>query len=408
MASNGLFVDDASVNSLLDNLIVSAQQSVDATQANATTSQRDVTFTADTLCEGIEAVNILLSSSRLSLLPRLLEKDNNTDEPGRAQTVLAAALTTMVRIIRANMANIALRERAEEQARDAVAQLNSARAAAASANGRATTAADTAASARRRADAVVREQETAARRYTAEITELKTRLQVAIGREKTLIQEGQRREKEMALLKQRVHTIISTSRNKPVIQRVTFATSQRQSCQRPKTDSRRTVDQRARAAEETPFRVSEYENACFRNLLRAVQEELDELLFFCDNDGEIVPVSQEDGEQDSITKTGDHNEENQHQNYNSTTNLGNDSEKNEHHGYVYDECDGNDDNDQEKTEDYELQEGTPWAAVLSTHNVASAPTEDQMRLPFEMIQEEFEESLERKFQIVRSALTSTR
>lgn len=386
--------DDASINNLLDDLISSAKKDSDVKSIDATTSQNDVIFTCDTVHEGIDAANVLLLAAHQEELPHLEEDEREKCDHYDTRTVLAATLTALVRMTRANAANVTLREQAEARVRDAAIQLESADESAASFRQRMEAAIDSATAARRRADVTTREKDSIIRKYTGETGELKTRLQAAIGREKMLVQTVQRKEKDIALLKQRVHAIVNSSRTTPVLQRITSASSVDFPSNRSLPDSRRLSEKKASRAETARLRVCEEENHRFRNLLRAVQEELDDLLVNCDRSASSSPHTSANNEARIDKKSQSNSEcDKENEQADAITVEGNEEEENESQDAMSDKT------------DEKVLPCMSSMTLLSNCNIVPAPTEKQMSLPFEMIREEFESSLERKFEILRSVLT---
>lgn len=429
--------DDAVLNSFLDDLITSARTDVETTKADATTSQHDQTFTPNNLHEALEAANLLLHSVNLPYLPSLIDSStstlaslnlNKTDLPNyhhkdninddgddsfnnqqaqrprpNIQSVLSATLTTLVRVLRANAANISIRQRAEASLQHTEMELQSSQTTLSTLHTRLESVKDSAASSKRKYDAVLRTRDTDVKKSLVETAELRAKLQTAVTREKALAQEVQKRDKETALLKQRVHALISAPRGAPVLQRITttggFGGS---GVKRVIGDSKKEVRERAKAIEEARLRVVEDENKVFRDLLRAVQEELDDLIVACDDDhdhdGSGVVV-QNDKVSESVTAITEKIEEERK--------VDGEGNADREVGDMNTATEANEKAQDGTGDGKELAEGTPWETILSTRDVAPAPTEDQMRLPFDMIREEFEESLEKKFLLIRTALTDS-
>lgn len=456
MATQVNHSDDAMLNNFLDDLILSARNDVDTRNIDATTSHHDVVFTPDTLHDGINAVNSLLATTGIPLLPNLVagsrrpplppsnglpplppppgkdpmlppssqhnlqpnnnrstiqdqrqENVNNSNiaeshkvkpvvashsKSSNVQTVLAAALSALVRICRANGANLDLRQRAEARTLELEAELASARKSNNSLRTRAESAKDSAAAAKRKADSMTRERDNLTRKHAAETTELRARLQTAISREKSLVQKLQQRDKEGALLKQRVLTLIENPRGTPMLQRITSARSvvsgmasgsPKKGKTRAGLDLRKDTSSKEKSVINARTEIIEDENQTFRSLLRAIQEELDDLVVIC-------PEHPSDEH-----STADDNHEAQNE----------DGEARENEEDTDEEGEETTDGADFSTPRMTLQHKRSYDG-LSAHDIPPAPTEEQMRMPFELIREDFEESLERKFLFVRNALSS--
>lgn len=167
------------LNNFLDDLILSTRNDVDARNIDALTSQHEVVFTQETLHHGIKAVNILLAATMIPVLPNWVatsrrpplrpcrglpplpkppKKDHdlrpNTSrntiqdqlqenvkisnitegqkhkpvvsshsKSSTVEVVLAAALSALVTICRANEANSDFRQPAEAQTMELEAEL---------------------------------------------------------------------------------------------------------------------------------------------------------------------------------------------------------------------------------------------------------------------------------------------
>lgn len=383
MRLNPSYADDDSVNGLLDKLITNAQSASNVVDADPINSQQDVMFDATTVVEGLDAVNNILTRTGFSSpLPALSDDSSNT------KTVLAAAISTLIRLSRANAANIKLRQQAETLSRDTCNRLEQLRNELSSTRQKTETLAASAARAQQQAAAAMQALGESEHRHGQEVSELRGNIQKYSAKERQLLKEAKRREGEFAKLRQRVHELIKTSNsNKPLMPRVTFApTSSSARTRTPVTDkdnlSRSTAIQNADQARNALQEVFAAENDTFRNILRVVQEDMDELLRLCD-----YSVSRGMGynKSSNITCTADVLEAGE--NFESSANGGEGAEE------VIDETNGP-----------ELEEGSCWEKVLATDDIVGAPTEDQMRLPFQLIREEYEDSLEQKFRVVRDVL----
>lgn len=382
--------DDAELNDLLDNLITSAQGSVDVTQVDATTSIHDQTFTPDTIPEAIESCNILLHSNNLPRLPRFDQQDE--------RKTLALSLSLLVRVLRANSANVQLRQEAEKALEHTENLLQTSRQTAQGLKQKLETSKDNNASMKKRHEAAKRELEAKMKKQVMEVSQLRSKLQSSISNEKSAVQDVQQKKKELALLRQRTHSLIAKS-GTPITPRITptsISVTNSRTANLKSSSSSVIAKERSEALINDCNSIDRTENEQFRELLRAVQEELDDLIVSCDQTEvpylEQAPVKlkeNEDGAMNILSNA-------------ETTVDKNDTYKEQSSILQEIVVDGEDDD--ENDEDEELPEGTSWDKVLSSKDIAPAPSEDQMRLPFEVIREEFEESLERKLQWIRAAL----
>lgn len=377
---------DDKVNSLLDELIANGRLNSNVVEADPVNSQQDVVFVASTVFEGLDAVNNILTNTGVSPpLPPLSEDSSN------ATAVLAAALSTLVRLSRANSANIKLRQQADTLSNDACNRLEQLQSEILSTRQKSETHATSAARNKQQAAAAMQALGESERRHNTEVSELRSSIQKYLAKERQLLKEAKRRETEFAKLRQRVHELIKTSHsNKPLMPRVTCATSSTSS--RTKTAaadgesiSRAIAIQSAEQAQNALHEVFAAENDTFRDILRSVQEDMDELLCLCD-----YSVSRGVGYEKNLEASCSTDIHETDQNSEIST-----AEKGE----------GGENTEETATR---LKEGSSWEQVLASDDIIGAPTEDQMRLPFELIREEFEDSLEQKFRVVRDALTMLR
>lgn len=373
MSIDDRYADDESINNLLDGLIASAKdaQTGAPTESDATTSNQDVTFTPETLYEGVEAVNTLFQNSEITpLLPTLNPNQDEQDEQEQIPYILAKALTALVKLTRANAANTVLRRQSELSSQELRSEIERLQARLEYEKSRADTQADLAAGAKRQAKATIKCREDIQKRQTVESTELKAKLASAYNRDKVLTLEAKRREKECALLKHRVHTIMKTSRGASILPIVTLPD---RSDDRPRAhtkpdariDAQVLADRKATEVKNGRLRVCESENERFRDLLRAVQEELDELLLLRPS-RKAAHMRNHHIDQDGSSSEG-----------------GNGSSVKK-----------------------QISEGTDWETVLSSEDIPPAPSAEQMQLPFESFREAFEDILERKFSALRDEFVS--
>lgn len=382
MGLNPGYADDDNVNGLLDKLIANARLESNVVDADPINSQQDVMFDASNVFEGLDAVNNILTRTGFSSpLPAL------SDDSSNAKTVLAAAISTLIRLSRANAANIKLRQQAETFSRDTCNRLEQLQNELSSTRQKTEALAASAARAQQQAAAAMQALGESERRHGQEVLVLRGNIQKCSAKERQLLKEAKRREGESAKLRNRVNELIKTSNsNKPLMPRVTFApTSSSTRTRIPVTDkdnARSVAMQNAEQARNALQEIFATENDTFRNILRVVQEDMDELLCLCD-----YSVSRGIGykKNPSIICSTDVLEAGQ--NLESSTTGGEGAEE------VTDKTNGSG-----------LEEGSCWEQVLATDDIIGAPTEDQMRLPFELIREEYEDSLEQKFRVVRDAL----
>lgn len=384
MSQYPTYEDDTSLNNLLDGLIASAKDGQSALETDATTSQQDVTFTPDSLHEGIEAANALFTTARIQPYIPVLGDETKSN---CLAVSLAASLTVLVRITRANQANITLRHEAQQLVQDVHKDVERLQEQLMSEKARSEVKADAAATARRQMQSVVRSRDDASKRHGIEITELRARLASMQNKEKVFIMDAKRREKESGMLKQRVHSIMKTPRGSSVLPHITLPEngSARNRAQ-PFVDVQAAATRVAEEAKNNNARVAGVENEQFRDLLRAVQEELDDLVLLCDLEESTTRAS-------SATRasSGD-----------CTAPEGHESGSEE--GGDGDDGDDGGDGEKEAEKEEKLAEGAAWEDVLGANSLVPAPSEEQMNLPFEVIREEFEKSLEKKFNVVREAL----
>lgn len=385
---NTHYADDDAVNSLLDKLIANGQPGTNITNKDPTTCQQDVTFTASTVYEGLDAANSLLSASKFyQELPELSEDRAN------ATTVLATALSVLVNLSRANTANIKLRQEAEAHTRDANGKIEQLEKLLTSSRHKLEIQTASAVAAQQRAQSTMRAFDESERQHNMQHSDLVNQLQRASAKERQLVMEAKRQENDLAKLKQRVHCLIKSSRpNSTLIAHVTISSdSTHSTCAETKSEcndlleSDSHITETASRTRSARLDTLQAENNSFRDMLRAIQEELDELIILCD-------CSSDEKEACHLTRPDKYSDD--------TIDGENDGSSN-YKNTGKESCG----NEGKRNMKPELEEGTPWKQVLGTDDIIAAPTKEQMRLPFEVIEEEFKGSLEQKFRIVREALT---
>lgn len=382
MGLNTDYANDDAVNSLLDKLIANARPDPSADHADPINCQQDVTFGNSTVHDGVETVNSILTSTGFSPpLPAL------TDDTSNATTVLAGALSVIVRLSRANTANIKFRQQAESLSNDAHNRIEHLQNKLSAAHQKSEAHATTAAIAQQQCASAMQALRECELRHNTEMLELRVNLQKSSAKERQLMKESKRREGESAKLRQRVHELIKSSHsNKPIMPRVTFASSNIPSRVRAPVPEggnhkyRSSATQNAEQARNALQEVFAMENKTFRDILRSVQEELDNLLCMCDR-----TVDKETGYKNAHVARLDE------------THIANEASQALSTEYGDGEGVG-------KIQP-KLKEGSPWEFVLPSDGIIGAPSEDQMRLPFEVIREEFQDSLEQKFDVIRDILT---
>lgn len=403
MAPNITYDDDDAINALLDNLIASGAPETDPTVVDAATAQQNLTYTSDTLHEGVKAVNSLLHNLSLATpLPALDASSQN------APTVLAAALTTLVRLARGANANRTLRAQAENAARATGLEVERLQTSLSAARERAETSAGVAASARREAADSRRAADAAARRATADANDARAKLAAAAHREKLLVMEARRRDKEYAQLQRRVHVVAEAAHGREFIQTVTVSRGNavervRAAMSSATDDVTQSFEEISLSAEGDSVDIIVSENERFRELLRAVQEELDDIIII--HNGNVRQKSEWRGEypedEGALTADGTIGGEEEGDLASSKTT---EPVQNSVIGSEYIEGDANTFSESENGTN-QAKAGSESESGLE--GVSPAPTEEQMRLPFEVIREDFEESLEKKFRMVREALANS-
>lgn len=444
MAPPAPFQDDDALADMLDSLIENAKSDpllndfTDPDPASiADSSSPNPSLSA--LVESVEATNDhLLKAGLPTTLPIPSARENNIP------VVLAASLSALSHLAQSYVANVSLRQRAESSVHVAHAENERLLSALSKSRDIADARANAEAVAKRAAAAAEHRHEQAARANSLQVSELRSRLVSAGVKEKALLSEARKRDKELALLRHRVHAIIAASSNVPILPVVTVAaataaaetrgrrrrartaaTAQPVAASKPADalshQYAREIDESAEMARAAKTLVLEAENERFRDLLLAVHEELDDLLVIHKakvDDHELAADIDADVE-NRIAETSSRlvnrdvdavlQENTDHLYIDASEDENSDKSLKQHMKQVGDdECPPSGPDVPNGTHGpYEDDKSLKTVSHFGDEQPAPpiTPSADQMRLPFEMIREEFEEALEQKFRLIRDALT---
>lgn len=417
MAPKDVYRDDAALTKLLDNLITSAQEDASeaTTASDLTRSPVDVVITHKNLAEGLIMANSQLQNTEICTpLPDLGERNANLD------TVLAAALTAIIRLARCCQANVNLRAAAEGDTRTVKAsndqlsnRLETSQARLAKRD------VQVCALQNATEEATVRHKRSF-QRLQLEISELKGRLVSAGHRENHQNLEARKRERDYTQLQQRVLTLMASTKRVSIEPTVTTTGRGCSSVLKKEVSVHSSEGDWNQLAEDSAKEASnqlEAENDVLRSLLLAVQEELDELLVKNPGLFPVTDIEEEDEHLSFDAKPHDDTLDNS-----TTEEDGLEDEEGTHLKYGVD-CQQTDilegqlDSSCEKwaeEKENQSQDGNikqqagkdnGKSRMTGLDGVLPAPSAEQMSLPFDMIREEFEEALQQKFSLVREALS---
>jgi len=357
MPPANIYNDDAALFAFLDDQIAEADENP-IRRKNTPHTPTD-TFSTRELREGLSAANSLLEEGSICKpLPGINSQRDNVPD------ILAAALTAIVRLSKCCRTNVNLRNDAEGQLRALEARNDGMAGTVEGLKARITRKDTQLAALQNKLAELEGKHKRQVRKLNAESTDLKNRLTGAGHRENHYVLEASKREKQYAHLQQRVHALLSSTKKLSLNPQITVASEFRSGDVR--THPMQTAEDVEAAyvpmmEEADDSRIAELtgENDEFRNLLRAIQEELDDLLV---QHPSLFPgLSME-------------------------TRAPKDTSE------VSDVSDGSD-TEGEHRDDADVP--------------IPAPSVEQMSMPFAMIREEFESSLEQKFQMVREALSKS-
>lgn len=341
-----LYEDDAALHAMLDGLISSGTSQLPHGQSPGPgTSARE-------LQDGLTEANYLLTESGVCKpLPLLAPESANCAE------VLAAAVSTIIRLAKCCKANVALRTDAEARVGAMHAKLDAAAAAVDKEKEKLAKRDSQLVGLRNQLDAATTKDTRSAKRFAAQTADMKSRLLAATHRENQLALEARRREKEFSQLQKRVHALLASSNKVHLSPAISVAHAFRKGGDQDYVDGEDDDDRSPSdpaseyealmlTGQDARFNNVNDENDEFRDLLRAIQEELDDLI---ERFPSLlrVPVNSESGDD-----VGD--------------------------------------------------------ADPATPHLLPAPSPDQMALPFASIRDDFETSLEYKFRLVRDGLAKAR
>lgn len=280
MAPKDVYQDDGSLSNFLDELIQSASDDragVLGIESETSPSESKPPVEPERLVHGISVANDLLrEGGQCSLLPFLTENNENVDH------VLAAALSSIVRLSRCCKANVSLRVDAEKRFQTTQADADRLSRVLHITKDKVTkTERDIVGAKNKLRETEVKNKRKVAQ-LTAESNSLRTRVAAAEGQINQLNLEAKKRERQYTHLQQRVHALMSNSKKlsiEPAITRgegnkVKHFHYQRKSSQAG-DDSELEVD----ADEEmNTASVLLVENNSFRRLLHSIQVEMDDMI----------------------------------------------------------------------------------------------------------------------------------
>lgn len=386
MAPKDVYQDDSTLSTFLDALIDPSNQENDPARvrsAECPPVSGKISVSKRHLREGISTANELLrESGQCNPLPILSDDGENVAD------VLSAALASILRLSRCCKANANLRveaERATQASHDQIDQLSrllrvtkeKLEKKESSLTAMRNTLADAEAKHRSRI-----------RQLTTERSSLKSSLTSAAHRENQLSMEATQRERQFSMLQKRVHTLMASSKKLSIEPVVTSSMSKGQL-------SRGRYAAFADGAsasggsdcgdgddeENGPLALALEENYLMRGAVRAVHAELDD--FFAQYPEAFPTLHQEEKEEDQTQYSRDCPIE---------------------EGTISEGESRRSEGDTEVEREAKLS--TMPENTFNGNILPPGPTEERMRLPFDMIREEFEENLERKLNAVRKALAS--
>lgn len=360
MAPADIYRDDAALFAFLDSQADALQDSpLQKSRKQPVHADLDVSFTTQDILQGLSTANSLLIEGNICPpLPDITPQRDNVPD------ILAAALSSIVRLSKCCKANANLRLEAERKARESELRVEELTASIDNLQSRISRKESQVAVTQNKLSELEARSSREARRLNSECTDLKTKLANANHRENHLVMEARKREKQYTHLQQRVHSLLSSSKKIGFNPQITVASEYMRSntskyARKPVGRGVPKGEAYIKLLEESDgSRFSEImgENDEFRNLLRAIQEELDDLIL---QNPSLFPAFS--GDKSNLQET---------------------SEVSDGSGSEVEDC-----------------ENTAPDPLLP------APSLEQMNLPFDLIREEFEASLEQKFQMIRTALS---
>lgn len=350
MPPKDMYKDDNALSNFLDNLIGAGQTqinpSLNSSPLHTSPLSPTITFDTNQLGQAISLANEHLSQGRqFSLLPSLTRSQDNLSQ------ILAASLSTIIRLSKCCQANLNLRQQAEHLTQETQLQVQHLSQALEATKEKV----EKKESALAQSKAHLVDAETKSKRrirqLVAENTELKKLVTNATHRENHLHLEAKKREKQFSLLQQRVHTLMSSTRKLSIEQDVTPGERSRLRLERApqrKCHDKEQTDNESMHVRAVGVAVLE-ENRLLKALIRDVHLELDDM--FRRFPRAFAFLCEDHSEQDESSQVSDEEE--------------------------------------------------------NTYRIpAPAPTEERMNLPYDVIREEIESSLDDKLNALRSALSS--
>lgn len=467
MAPKDVYQDEERLTKLLDKLIGSAHNDTFDTSdvADLTKTHVDINFSPRNVREGINTANTFLEQTSIcDTLPPLSGDAANVND------VLAAAVTAIVRLSRCCKASHKLRLEAEKSARDAHTTIAKTQRMLEAAKDKLRKRESQLGALQNSMTESESKQKRHLRKVTAECNDVKNRLANAANRENHLSLEAKKREKDFSHLQQRVHTLMSSAKRLSIQPQITLTGAlRREPSPRLTREESIESDNHAYAAltqgkENSKAAVILEENDTFRNLLRAIQEEFDDLLLanaslfqerVADAGGEYCEDGNQNDEDIADTTLGSLPEDIKPETpYTGVENTdseqtvklkeivpGEDEDLDLTDGAPAKESElqmevgssertsgeltplatcARDSSNSDSTNEVEnataiphdsddddftdTADGTGDFQKLTLEGVMPAPSVEQMKLPFEMIREHFEVSLEQKFNMIRQAL----
>ncbi|PXF43322.1 hypothetical protein BWQ96_06961 [Gracilariopsis chorda] len=279
MAPRQLYRDEKALGSLLDNLLQTGQSNGSGPLGvNITESHAEQHITGATIKDEIATANTFLAESKLcSLLPSLENGDNNIRE------VLASALTAIVRLSKCCKANMKLRSEAEHSVLTAHVEIDRVKKLHEAAQAKTNRLESQNVSLRNAASESDQKNKRVVRKLTTDCTDLKTKCANSNYRVNHLTLEVKKREREYTQLQQRVHSLMTHSKRLSIEPQI-VATVANDIGNHPISRGRSLQKEEKAYEESTELSENQFrdevmsENQAFRDLLRAIQEELDDLL----------------------------------------------------------------------------------------------------------------------------------
>lgn len=360
MPPKDIYKDDIALSNFLDNLIGAAQPNNPFPNDNSSPNNpfpkksspyashvsSAVTFETTQLDQAISLVNEHLSQGRqFPLLPALTNAEDNLPQ------ILASSLSTIVRLSKCCQANVNLRHQAEHLAQDTQFQIQNLSRSLEVTKEKVEKKESALAQSKAILADVEAKRRCQIRQLAAENTELKRLVTNATHRENHLNFEAKKREKQFSHLQQRVHTLMSSSKKLSIEQDISAGERgglHMECVPQRKSRSGEHMDEQAAQTFAVDVAVLE-ENRMLKGLIRDVHLELDDMFERFPNAFAFLFEAQDDPD---------------------GTSLDSDAEG-------------------------------------SIHKVpAPAPAEERMNLPYDVIRDEVESSLNDKLNTLRYALGS--